>query len=286
MTSLPSRPVILLCILALFATVLSSTTELASARPRFLLGQSEPNIGLRRALRGLFDRWEKVDTVPDYSSETTQYGLGGTVKVDKTQVYTDKEYEADTGTTTNVKTKLTGSASGTKDVDLQLTYQSQGGEYQGAVVSNGKEASGGIHQKYSIEGTDGTLLTENSINGSSEDTSGKAGVNLVSTVKDCSSEDADANCVGALLALLGQRFTGSIHQTQEYTNPSNGISSSNINEATVSTIQPSAGQQEEFTASATGITTYDKSASGSVNAVGSTGVGLTASSTSNIAAGN
>jgi len=256
MTSLPSHPV-KLCILALFATVLSSTTELASARPRFLLGEYEPNTGLRRrALRGLFDRWEKVDTVPDYSSETTQYGLGGTVKVDKTEVYTDKEYEAETGTTTNVKTKLTGSASGTKDVDVDLQYHGQGGEYQGTVVSNGKEASGGIHQKYSVERSDATLLTENSINGSSEDSSGKAVVNLVSTVKDCSSEEADANCVGALLALLGERFAGSIHQTQEYINQANGISSSNTNEATVSTIQPSTGQKEEFTASATETVSY------------------------------
>lgn len=101
---------------------------------------------------------------------TVQYGVGGHVKVKKPQVYTKKKYEAEAGTTKKVETTLTGSASGRKDAQINLTYKSQGGEYQGLVVSKGKAASGGSELNYQRKESDGEILTGNLINGSSEDT--------------------------------------------------------------------------------------------------------------------
>lgn len=274
-----------LCILVLFVTAFSSNTQLASARPNFLIGQSEPEIGLRRTLRGIFGRWEKVDTVPDYSSETIQYGVGGNVKVDKTQVYTDKEYDAGTGTTKNVETKLTGSSTGKKDAQVDLTYQSQGGEYQGIVVSNGEKASGGIEQSYRHQQGGGTILSQNLIEGSSEDMGENAGVKLTSTVKDCSSDAAMANCASAGLHLGGEKLDGNLQQTQKYNDETSGITSSNKNKADAMTLQANADQQEEFTASATQVASSDPIASANVNVAGSTGVALTISSSSNVDAG-
>ena len=281
----PPRHSMILCILVLFATALSSTTRLASARPNFLTDHSGSTAGgsFTRALRGVFGGWEKVDTVPDYSSETVRYGVGGRVDVEKTQVYTDKEYDADTGATTKVVTKLTGSASGKKDPQVDLTYESQGGEYTGDVASNGKEASGSIEQKYRRKDSNGGILTENVINGASDDTGENAGVKLTSTVQDCSAGVFDINCATATIGLNGQQFDGSLEQTQEYSDKTNGKSASNTNKATGSTVDPNADQQEEFTATGTQVISSKPTATASVTASGSQGVSLTTSSSSTAA---
>lgn len=284
MFMVPSRQV-LFCLLVLFATPFSGTIFAAGARPIFLVDHSVSNGGLRRMLHGIFGRWEKDDTVPDYSSETTQYGLGGNVKVDKTQVYTDKDYDPSSGATTKVETKLTGSASGKKDVAVDLEYQSEDGLYQGLVASNGKEASGSIDQKYQIDHGDEKFSAQNQLNGLSGGSNEKSGVTIASAVKDCSSGSTDANCAYAGLQMIGEKFSGSLEQNQRYTNEGNGSISSNYNEGSGSTLQPKDGKQESFTATAAGVIRDGPTAVGNTNVAGSAGVSLTGSSVSNTGIG-
>lgn len=276
---------LLLCLLVLLVVTVSRTPQVVAIRPNFLVDQSATKFESERSLLGIFGQWEKDDTVPDYSSETTHYGLAGNVKVDKTHVYTDKERDPNTGATKEVETKLTGSASGKKDAGVELTYQSKDGVYQGLVEIDGKEASGNIHQKYRLEQGDNIMTTENVLSGSAEDSNEKAGVKLGSTVLDCSSGSTIANCAGVALTVTGEKVSSELQQNQEYNNKANGGISTNKNQATGSTSSPQEGQKETFEANAFGVNSNNLIAQGNLNAVGSEGIAMTASSDSSAATG-
>lgn len=211
MYSSSCRP-LFLCLCALFVAAVTSTSRMVAARPMFLVDHPQSHAGMRRMLLGIFDGWQKDETVPDYSSETIQHGVGGHVTVDKTNVYSDKEYDPETGDKTKVVSKLTGSASGKEEqVEVDLSFeQQQNNEYLASVDVTGKEASGSIDQKTKVVTADETATSVSKLTGSASESDvndGKVSIKLA--------EDNELASSNTLVENSGEEVSGSISQTYQ-----------------------------------------------------------------------